>query len=269
MKIHRYGIHKGEEPGVVGNDRAGMVVFAGCHLRCSFCYTPEAAFQAQGERLDLGRVFEFLHSRGAGNLNLITPSHVWNDIRGPLREFRRKHPGFPVVLKVSGYEGLRLAKEMSELADVIVMDFKVFHETSALAVNLPRNYARVATKFLERVLENLPTIQSETGEIRQGIVVRTLWQPALPDEAISIGQVLEQLRFDGAWNLMRFFVDGHRLKTAPAEWTGVLQRRYGSTFEIWKDGRRVKERSFLEPLVNSVMDGLKSTASVMEMENVS
>lgn len=242
MKIHRYGIHRGEEQYVKGNRRAGMIVLAGCHLRCSFCYTPEASFERQGEFLDLGRVLDELAEQGAQNFNFISPTHVWNEIRGPLRLARQRHPHIPVVLKVSGYEGERLAREFAESADVIVMDYKVFHEEAAQTVNLPLPYGKMASRFLGRLLPLKPFTQNAEGEIESGVLVRTLWLPAAPNEAIAIGQELERVGFDGAWNLMRHFIDpvGKRLLSAPPNWEANAVQALSGTpqFEIWHGGKR-------------------------------
>jgi putative pyruvate formate lyase activating enzyme len=242
MKIHRYGIHRGEEQYVKGNSRAGMIVLAGCHLRCSFCYTPEASFERQGEFLDLGRVLDELAEQGALNFNFISPTHVWNEIRGPLKLARQRHPQIPVVLKVSGYEGERLAREFAQSADVVVMDYKVFHEDAAKAVNLPVPYGKIASRFLKRLLPLKPFTQNALGEIESGILVRTLWLPAAPNEAIAIGQELERLGFDGAWNLMRHFIDpvGKRLLSAPKSWEAEATQslRAAPGFEVWHGGKR-------------------------------
>lgn len=242
MKIHRYGIHRGEEQYVKGNSRAGMIVLAGCHLRCSFCYTPEASFERQGEVLDLGRVLDELAEHGALNFNFISPTHVWNEIRGPLKLARQKYPQIPVVLKVSGYEGERLAREFAQSADVVVMDYKVFHEDAAKAVNLPVPYGKIASRFLERLLPLKPFTQNALGEIESGVLVRTLWLPAAPNEAIAIGQELDRLGFDGAWNLMRHFIDpvGKRLLSAPKSWEAEATQnlRAAPGFEVWHGGKR-------------------------------
>jgi putative pyruvate formate lyase activating enzyme len=236
MKVHRFGIHTGEEPGIIGNDRSGMIVFAGCHLRCSFCYTPEAAFQGQGEALDLKAVFESLLEQGARNLNFISPSHVWPQLKGPLIQFRKDHPGFPVILKVSGYEGRRLAREFSAHADVIVMDFKVATASSAKNVNLPANYSEVAQAFLIEASSHMP-LEKRNGVITRGVVVRTLWLPSAPDEASRIGERLALAGYRGPWNLMRFFIDPQkRLLCAPDAWAEGLRERF-PTLELWRDGR--------------------------------
>lgn len=248
MKIHRYGIHRGEEQYVKGNARAGMIVLAGCHLRCSFCYTPEASFERQGEFLDLGRVLDELVEQGASNFNFISPTHVWNEIRGPLKLARARHPHIPVVLKVSGYEGQRLAREFAQSADVVVMDYKVFHEEAAKAVNLPLPYGKIAARFLEELLPLMPFKQNAQGEIERGILVRTLWLPTAPDEATAIGQQLQSLGFDGAWNLMRHFIDpvGKRLLAAPKDWEAKSTGLLGSPpFEIWYGGKRQKQAAAL------------------------
>jgi hypothetical protein len=146
------------------------------------------------------------------------------------------------VLKVSGYESERLAREFAQSADVIVMDYKVFHEKAARAVNLPLPYGRIASRFLERLLPLKPFTQNAEGEIESGVLVRTLWLPAAPSEAIAIGQELARVGFDGAWNLMRHFIDpvGKRLLSAPRHWEADAVQALSGTprFEIWHGGKR-------------------------------
>ena len=60
------------------------------------------------------------------------------------------------------------------------------------------------------------------------------------NEAIAIGRELNRLQFDGAWNLMRHYIDpvGKRLLSAPRDWEVLSTECLQPAFEIWHGGKR-------------------------------
>ncbi|MBY0371273.1 hypothetical protein K2X33_11340, partial [bacterium] len=156
MRILRAGIHKGEEALVLGNERSGMVVFSGCHLSCNFCYTPETSVEFQGTDYDaegFTEVLSRLLSLGARNINLISPTHVWNEIEPILKRFKSgMGKDIPLVLKFSGFEPVALIDRFAAVGDVLVPDFKVASRESAAQVGLPQGYGQVASAALKRML---------------------------------------------------------------------------------------------------------------------
>lgn len=243
VRVYHAGLHFGEEPFVRGNDRAGMVNFAGCHLACSHCYTPEAASGQMGEDFDasgfLARL-ERLVAEGAKNLNFISPTVPWVNVEPVLRTFRERHPEVPVVLKTSGYEGAAFVRRMAALADVLVPDFKVLSPEAAVAVGLPAAYGTVATEALRTLMATHGQNEFDAeGRLQRGIVLRYLCMPGFDREGERIVDRLVALRYGGALNVMTRFVRPGRsgLVRAAAETVRALLRRAeGAGFAVAVDG---------------------------------
>lgn len=249
VRVYHASLHFGEEPFVRGNERAGMVNFAGCHLACTHCYTPEAASGRHGEDQDADVFFatlEGLVHQGARNLNFVSPTVAWPRIEPVLRRFRAAWPGVPVVLKPSGYEGAGFLERMAALADVVVPDFKVSSEAAARAVGLPPAYGVVARRGIETLVKTHgePRFGAE-GCLERGLVVRYLVMPGFDDDGREVVDALGRARYRGALNVMtRFVTPGGRLVRAKTELVEDLAERaraYGMAVAVDGSLRREEE----------------------------
>jgi putative pyruvate formate lyase activating enzyme len=209
-RVYKYGIHLGEEKVVEGNDNSGMVYFSGCHLACNFCYTPEISFEMRGRMYDedgFEEILEELVKRGARNINLVSPSHVWSAIYRPLGRVKKKYGKLlPIVLKVSGFERLGVMREMMEVADVIIPDFKVWGADRAHAVNLPPSYGEVALRAIITASRELTDVVQPSGVLSQGILVRHLLMPDHFDDSMMVIERLGDHGFRGHINFMTYFI---------------------------------------------------------------
>lgn len=239
IKIYHYGLHRGEERIVVGNSRAGMINFSGCHLRCNFCYTPETSVDKQGTRFsadDFSALLEKLEKAGAQNINLISPTHLWPLLRPALA----LQGQLPLVLKISGYESPGLIESMAELASVFVPDFKVWGEAAASDVNLPRNYGKVALRALETMMKSHFTVQESNGALKRGILLRHLLMPGFTEDSLQVVAALREVGFAGHLNLMTYFIDprSHALMSADAATVDRLREAcQGAPFRILLNGK--------------------------------
>jgi putative pyruvate formate lyase activating enzyme len=207
--VYRWGIHQGEEPFVVGNRRAGMVTFSGCHLRCQFCYTPETSVRKEGESMGEARfanLLETLVARGSENLTLISPTHVWPLIERPLTRFKQSFP-IPVVAKISGYETPSLLKRLTGIADVVVPDFKVLSSACAQKVNLPPDYGDRTSEAIGFLSDTLGDGTRRDGRLTKGTVVRHLIMPGFEDDSLAVVERLNEIGYRGALNLMTHFIN--------------------------------------------------------------
>lgn len=205
---------------MVGNSAAGMINFSGCHLACNFCYTPETSVGKRGTDYNPGEFLELLWKlklSGAGNVNLISPTHYWRKIRGALTQFGAES-GLPLVLKISGYETPALIASMAEICDVFVPDFKVWYTRSARACNLPDNYGPQALEAIQQMMKTHTPTWDPNLKLCRGILIRHLLMPEYCTDSLAIIDQLKKLRFSGVLNLMTHFHDPatKRLISAPA-----------------------------------------------------
>jgi len=227
IRVYRYGIHRGEENLVIGNRKAGMVNFSGCHLSCGFCYTPETSVLNQGLNMtedELYGVLEDLRSAGAGNWNFISPSHLWRWLEPVLHRLRiaaqsqlgTSQGELPLILKISGFETEKLVRRMAAFASVFVPDFKVWDEEAARNSHLPARYGEVALRAIEIMMETHPPIWSDQGELLRGVLVRHLVMPGYLADSLKVIENLGEIRFQGVLNIMTYFHDVKRARLVRA-----------------------------------------------------
>lgn len=227
MKIFKSGVHLGEEKLIAGNSRAGMIVFSGCHLSCSFCYTPETSVYAIGseyEDEDFLLLLRQLMNKGAQNINLISPTHVWNQIEDTLIEFKKETGGkLPIVIKASGYETRSLLSRMASVGDLFIPDFKVESEIAATHFNLPRDYGKVTLWGIRALMQSHGASQYDAeGKLRRGILVRHLVLPGFAADSQRVIHALGKINFSGYVNLMTRFVDPVKRILIPAPASDIL-----------------------------------------------
>lgn len=242
-KIYQSGIHFGEEKIIIGNDRSGVIYFSGCHLKCSFCYTPETSKLKLGtESTNLVKDFCSLMEKGAKNLNLITVTHIWPTVKSSLIEFKKIHPKTPIVLKVSGMQGKNLAQSMLDQADVVVFDYKFALKESALRYNLPECYPLLTREAIAQ--SGTPTFQD--GKLIKGALVRHLVMPNELDNSKAVLKNLREIDFKGPINLMTRYFDPTRKKIIESlsdeELLLLLNHLTGHTGLILVNGKALKEK---------------------------
>ncbi len=211
LRILKSGIHRGEELLVQGNERAGMIVFSGCHLSCRFCYTPETSVYRLGTDVNpeqFSLQMASLLARGAHNINLISPSHVWEAIHPVLTHFKQG-PGaaIPLILKVSGFEMPAQVAQFAAVGDVLVPDLKVIGEAEARSVDLPGAYGVVALKAIEEMARTHTPCLYDQGQMVRGMIVRHLLMPGFEADSERVVSALAGIGYRGVFNLMTHFVD--------------------------------------------------------------
>jgi len=210
IRIFKHGIHFGEEQQVQGNDNSGVIYFSGCHLACNFCYTPETSKEKIGTDYNQDEFLDVLYSlvdRGAKNINLITPTHIWGQIKAPLTKFKNVRPDVPVILKTSGYQNKNIATEMSHIGDIIVMDFKLLNSHVANEVNIPENYGKLALEQVVHLSNENHNEFSEDKMLTKGLLIRHLIMPKFFDETIAVINALNKSNFKGILNILTIFID--------------------------------------------------------------
>ena len=78
LKVARAALHMWEEPCISGKAGSGAVFFSGCSVGCVFCQNHAIAAGQSGKRISIERladIFLELQTKGANNINLVTPEH--------------------------------------------------------------------------------------------------------------------------------------------------------------------------------------------------
>ena len=190
LRIAWAGLHKGEEPPLVGMNGSGTIFFSGCTLKCDSCQNCQISHQALGREVSEAQLRELmlrLQERGAANINLVTASHFAPSVAGCVGEARKQGLSIPVVWNSSGYELLSTLDLLRETVDVYLPDCKTLDKQVSRRLMGAPDYPAVAKPALIKMAEDKPLVVEE-GRIRRGVIVRHL---VLPDLLEQSREVLE------------------------------------------------------------------------------
>lgn len=130
VRIAWSGLHRGEEPPLVGEKGSGMVFFTGCPLHCAYCQNRQIS-GSDGENWgidittdELSTLFLDLEDMGARTLNLVTGTHFIPSIVNALESAKKKGFSLPVVWNSSGYESTAALALIDDYIDLYLLDCK-------------------------------------------------------------------------------------------------------------------------------------------------
>ena len=142
-------LHMWEEPCISGTNGSGTVFFSGCSLNCVYCQNYEISHKGKGEVISyerLAEIFKDLENKGAHNINLVTPTHYYSNLRRIFQEYR---PNIPIVYNSSGYESIENISE--DIFDVYLFDMKYFSKEKSKRYSGTDNYFEIASKIIKKM----------------------------------------------------------------------------------------------------------------------
>ena len=185
MKIARAALHFWEEPCLSGERGSGTVFFSGCNLGCIYCQNQAISRADCGKAVppaELAEIFADLERQGAHNINLVTPTHHWLQIKEAVRLYQGN---LPIVYNTSGYERSEAIDALADTVDVYLTDLKYADPDSAARFSHAADYPQVARAALERMVQTVGAPRFDaSGMLQKGVVVRLLVLPSIEHEAM-------------------------------------------------------------------------------------
>ena len=181
-RLARAALHMWEEPCISGKTGSGTVFFTGCSLKCIFCQNASIASSLVGKPVfvdRLAQIFLELQTKGACNINLVTPTHFVPQIVSALELAKKKGLQIPVVYNTGGYEKTETLRMLEGLVDIYLPDLKyVSSRLSSRYSNAP-DYFEIAGSALAEMFRQVgePVLCEETGLLQRGVIVRHLLLP--------------------------------------------------------------------------------------------
>ena len=136
-KIAWVGLHRGEEPPLVGEKGSGMIFFTGCPLHCAYCQNRQIS-GSDGENWgievdedELSSLMLDLERMGATTLNLVTGTHFIPSIITALEKAKARGFSLPVVWNSSGYENIHGLELIDDYIDIYLLDCKTLSKRVA------------------------------------------------------------------------------------------------------------------------------------------
>ena len=177
VKVAIASIHNYEEPCISGKNGSGTVFFSNCNLSCKFCQNYEISQQGLGKEITierLSKIFLEQQSKGAHNINLVSPTHFTDLI---IKALRGGLP-VPVVWNCGGYENIETLRKLDGIVDVYLPDFKYSSPLLAEEYSSARNYPEIAEAAVQEMINQTgKCITDKDGILVRGTLVRHLVLP--------------------------------------------------------------------------------------------
>lgn len=181
IMVARAALHMWEEPCISGRSGSGTVFFSGCNLRCVYCQNAEIAAGKRGKPVTVGRLAEIfleLQEKGAANINLVTPDHYVTGAAEAVLTARKMGLFLPIVYNGSGYEKPEVIKNLAEIVDIYLTDFKYMDSGLAARYSAAPDYPAVAKAALAEMVKTAGSpVFDENGMMKKGVIVRHLLLP--------------------------------------------------------------------------------------------
>ena len=194
-KVARAALHFWEEPCISGEEGSGTVFFSGCNLRCVYCQNAEIAAGVRGKEITIERLAEIfleLQEKGANNINLVTPSQYYMQIREAL-DLVKDRLRIPVVANTSSYDAVEELKKMDGYVDIYLADFKYVDNFLAEKYSHAADYPEVAKAALQEMFRQVgEPVFAEDGKMKRGMIVRHLLLPGHKEDSKAVLRYLHQ-----------------------------------------------------------------------------
>ena len=178
-------LHKWEEPALAGCGGSGAVFFGGCTLKCRYCQNAAISGHPAGTPMDspqLRALFEDLISRGAENIDLVTPTQYLPTI---LPALEPKLP-VPVVCNCGGYERVETLRGLEGKIDIYLPDLKYSEARPAKALSGAADYFPRAKAAIREMVRQTGPVQWDGDKIVKGVIIRHLILPGHVDNSLKV-----------------------------------------------------------------------------------
>jgi len=201
LRIAFAGLHRGEEPPLVGTGGSGTIFISGCNLGCVFCQNYQISQGGGSAGLgkdvfpeDFAEICAKLRDRGAENINIVTGSHAIPAIVEGICEVRKKGVNLPVLWNSSAYETPEVLELLRDYVDIYLPDLKTTDSGIAAEFFNAPDYPSVAQSAILKMCEMAHSRAGDDPHIntREKVIVRHLILPGY----------LESTR-----NVLRWFAD--------------------------------------------------------------
>jgi len=202
------GLHRGEEPPLVGTGGSGTIFICGCNLGCVFCQNYQISHAQQrgeagavsaslGKKVsaeDFAKICVKLRDRGAENVNIVTGSHAIPAIVEGICAARKIGVNLSVLWNSSAYETPEALELLQDHVDIYLPDLKTTDSGIAAKFFNAPDYPSVAQAAILKMCEMAHSRAGDNPHIsaREKVIVRHLVLPGY----------LESTR-----NVLRWFAD--------------------------------------------------------------
>lgn len=183
VKLAKASLHNWEEPCISGTNGSGTVFFSNCNLRCVFCQNHEISQEGHGKEVSIDRLSEIFleqQTKGAHNINLVTPTHYVPQIIEAIKAAKNSGLAIPIIYNSNGYENVETIQSLDGLIDIYLPDLKYYSNKYGLRYSKVHNYFEFASKAIKEMVNQVPKpVFNDQGLMLKGVIIRHLMLPGL------------------------------------------------------------------------------------------
>ena len=187
-----------EEPPISGKNGSGTIFFTGCNLKCIFCQNYDISTKNIGKTVTIKRLSDImleLQSKGAHNINLVTPTIYVPQIIKSIKLSKKNGLSIPIIYNSSGYETVDTIRMLNGYIDVYLPDLKYYNEDIAIKYSKANNYFDYASEAINEMIRQVgPCKFDKNGLITKGVMVRHLLLPGHLDDSKKIIKYLSKYK---------------------------------------------------------------------------
>ena len=264
LRLARAALHFWEEPPISGEAGSGTVFFSGCPLKCAYCQNHEISTGNFGIDVSPERLTQImleLQDQGALNINLVTATHYAHLLPEAIATARARGLAIPIVYNTSGYERVEAVRELDDLVDIWLTDFKYADAELGCALSHVPDYPSVAQSALIEMARQLERhgggAARADGTWTRGIIVRHLVLPGHAEDSCRVLDLIWDAVGDVPISVMNQYTPNAAMRAAGGELARAVTREeyervldhaddLGFTQMFWQEGGAVDE-SFTPP----------------------
>lgn len=257
--VARAALHMWEEPPISGEAGSGTIFFSGCSLKCVFCQNYEISTGNFGLKIEPERLVQImleLQDQGALNINLVTATHYAHLLPWAIGRARKEGLSIPIVYNTSGYELEQAVRDLGDLVDVWLTDYKYASPDLAAQLSCVRDYPHVARRGLAQMCREIERrggiVYDESGTMLQGMIVRHLVLPGHADDSCRVLDAVWDVAGDVPISVMNQYTPNGAMRAAGGDLArAVTDEEYervldhaddlGFTTMFWQEGGAVDE----------------------------
>lgn len=242
-RISWFGKHFGEEPPLVGDEGrlprarrgAGTIFFTGCNLRCVYCQNYQISQGNIGKNYSIDELVKImldLQNEGALNIDLVTPTIWFKQIKKAVEKAKKQGLKIPIVWNTNAYDGAEIIKEAEGLVDVYLPDFKYGDDDLAFKYSGVKNYVEKAKKSIKEMFRQVGNLKlSEDGVAKKGVIVRHLILPNNLENSFKALEYIKEIDKDIYVNLMSQYEPVFKTKEFPELNRTITKNEFEKVFD--------------------------------------
>lgn len=216
---------------------SGAVFFAGCNLGCVYCQNIDISREKGGVCISverLAQIFLELQEKGAGNINLVTPTHYAPSVVKAIQLAKEMGCSLPIVYNSSGYEEVDTLKLLEGSVDIYLPDLKYRSDELAGKYSFAPDYFSKASKAIEEMYRQTGPVKinNENGFMERGVIVRHLVLPGCVEDSKNLIRYLfETYKNQICISIMNQYTPMSSMKAYPELNRKVTKKEYESVVD--------------------------------------